>query len=369
MPRKSRSILSFFISITAGAFLLAAVALAQAKSAVLFIGDGMGPEQVKAASILLYGKPGKLAMQSLPFKGTLTNKPADDDVTDSAAAATALATGHKTNNGMISMSPDGTILKTILEAARDAGKATGIVATSTITHATPAGFSSHLKDREGEQEIAVQQVGNRINVILGGGLANFVPKEVKGSYRKDSRDLIAEAEKAGYNVIQKKEDLPAAQGPYLLGLFKMDCLETKDDEPSLADMTAKAIEILSADEDGFLLMVEGSQVDWACHGNNQDYFIRQMQELDAAVKAALDFASKRKDVLIVVTADHETGGLSCRKDRGKKIRLHWEKKTHTATNVPIFAWGAGAENFKGRHDNTDVPKFIASAMGMGNFPE
>lgn len=187
--------------------------------------------------------------------------------------------------------------------------ATGLVATSTITHATPAAFAAHVKERRDEATIASQLLENRVNVLMGGGKRFFLPQSEAGSKRQDERDLIAEAEKVGYSFVQTKEELKASAGDYLLGLFQLGALTTHPPEPSLAEITAKAIELLSRNEKGFFLMAEGSQIDWAGHANDPDETIRQTLLFDEAVKVALDFAVKDKHTLVIATADHETGGM------------------------------------------------------------
>jgi alkaline phosphatase len=490
------------ISLLAGLFLLAGSVLAAATSVILLIGDGMGPNQVKAGSIKWYGADGKSAMQSMPIKGSLVTTNVKGEITDSGAAGTALATGHKTNNGMIAVSPDGKVLKTILEACRDSGKSVGVVATSTITHATPASFSSHVKDRGTEYEIASQMVGNRLNVIFGGGKDFFLvpkgdvyigidvmdandkkilsikdkfdqarytevdrgflapPGAVKASVwlwrggsavdaflddfslvakggkdQDDSGNLLANADfeassttgwniwkdctvavdggskalkvgggggaggdqtvaikaggefefkyrvrvadagegpkrvspwdaagKAGYRRIEKRDELAGVKGKYVLGLFKPSSLEATPDEPTLPEMTGAAIRLLSANPKGFFLMVEGSQIDWA--PNDDPYFFREIKSMDDSVRVALDYAAKAGNVLVVVTADHETGGLQYEGTDAATLKLKWGGGGHTATNTPVFAKGPGSEPFTGDHDNTDIPKLIARALGM-----
>lgn len=347
--------------------LLAGSVWARARSAILLIGDGMGPRQVEAASILLHDKPGKMAMQKLPVKGSLSTKSANSEITDSAAAGTALATGHKTNNGMIAVLPDGRLLKTILEACRDAGKSTGLVATSTITHATPASFAAHVANRGEEAEIAAQMLETKPNIIFGGGLGLFLSRAVKGSARKDERDLLSEAREAGYSIVNDEEEMAAASGEYVLGLFGLSSLERGKVGPELHAMTAKALELLGSSENGFFLMVEGSQIDWGCHGNEQDYFLREIEAFDAAVKTAVEYAKAAGDVLVVVTADHETGGLAFKGKRRSRLSIKWGGGGHTAAEVPLFAFGPESGPFAGAHDNTEVPKLIAQAIGLGDF--
>jgi alkaline phosphatase len=342
---------------------------ATVRNLVFMIGDGMGMCQVDAPRIKAHGAGGRLSMELMPITGLVKTYSANRLVTDSAAAGTALATGFKTDNGMISMNPEGKPLRTILEAAQGKGMSTGLVVTSSITDATPAVFGAHQKSRRQETEIASQLLQHRIDVLLGGGKGFFVPQSVSGSKRKDERNLITEAESAGYTFVESKEALESAEENHLLGLFELEALTTNPPEPSLAEMTKKAIGLLSRNKQGFFLMVEGSQIDWACHQNNTDYEIEQTLLFDEAVQVALDFAARDKQTLVIVTADHETGGMGIPGGSldGKVLDVKWIAKEHTAVQVPVYAFGPSAVNFTGVHDNTDLPKIIARLLRINEF--
>jgi alkaline phosphatase len=337
------------------------------KNVILLIGDGMGLAQVTLARLSL-GEA--LMMDSMPSGGLAKTHSANSTITDSAAAGTALATGYKTNNGMISVLPDGKQVQTILEAASELGKATGLVTTVTITHATPAVFGSHVNSRGDEADIAPQYLDRKINVLLGGGRQFFIPQSAKESKRKDDRDLIAEAKSAGYEFVDAREAMLSAKGSKLLGLFQMSAMTTEAPEPTLAEMADKAISVLSPDKDGFFVMIEGGQIDWRCHANDVAGTIKQTLDFDAAVGKALDFARKRNDTLVIVTADHETGGLTIvSPDKGEdaKFKAKFSTGGHSACNVPILAFGPGASQFGGVMDNTDIPKRIARLWGVKGF--
>ncbi len=343
------------------------------RNVILMIGDGMGLAQVAMARLSLdSGKA--LKMDSMRAGGMAKTQSANALVTDSAAAGTALATGFKTNNGMISMLPDGTRVETILEAAQKLGKAAGLVTTTTITHATPATFGSHVSSRGSEADIAPQYIESKIDVLMGGGKEFFIPKSVTGSRRADDKDLLSDARKLGYQVLESREQLAESTSTKLLGLFQMDALTTNPPEPTLAQMTTKAIDTLSKDPQGFFLMVEGGQIDWQCHANNARGAIKQTLDFDAAVGEALKFDSTRKDTLVIVTADHETGGLTIlgapTGDTGAFAPscAKWSTMGHSACNVPILADGPGAEQFSGILDNTDIPKRIGQLWNMKAFP-
>lgn len=339
--------------------LLATSVYGAPKNIIFFIGDGMGVAHVSGARIVSAGPGGRLNMDSVPVSGFATTYSANAIVTDSAAAGTALASGVKTNNGMIGVTPDGKRVVSILEAARDAKKSTGLATTTTVSHATPASFASHIDSRGAEDGIACQMIENRVDVLLGGGRQFFYAKNQPGSKRLDDRDVVAEAKAAGYSVAMTTEELKTATGQKILGLFANAYLTTKEPEPSLSALTEKAIEALSKDQDGFFLMVEGGQIDSFAHSNDFDNIVRQVLEFDRAVAVGLEFARKHGDTLVVVTADHETGGLTLRMDADGKLLPDWSSTGHTGVVVPIYAYGPGSERFAGLIDNTDIPKRMA----------
>jgi alkaline phosphatase len=340
------------------------------KNIIFCIGDGMGLGQVCLARMKGAGVDGKLNMERLPVVGLVRTHSFNKLVTDSAAAGTAMATGFKTNNRMVAMNPEGKKYLTILEAAKNKGMATGLVVTSAISHATPACFGAHVKSRKNKAKIAEGLLENKINVMFGGGRRHFLPKSDPNSKREDERDLISEAKKAGYSYIKSAEELKSACGPFLLGLFQVKGLTTRAPEPSLAELTEKAIEILSKERKGFFLMVEGSQIDWACHDNDAGDAVRQTLLFDEAVKLAIDFALKDKRTIVVVAADHETGGMIVKGGdlQCKKLDVNWSTKGHSGLPVPVYAFGPGAEIFGGVYDNTEVPKKFAELLKIKSFP-
>jgi alkaline phosphatase len=348
----------------------------EVRNVIFCIGDGMGLGQVALARLRALGPAGKLHMERLPVSSVIRTHSSNRLVTDSAASGTAMSSGIKTKNGMIGLAPDGSPYRTILEAAKARGMATGLVATSAITHATPASFASHVKSRKMEADVAEQLLANRVNVLLGGGRRFFLPKSDPNSGRKDERDLLAEARDAGYVYAETASQLRSVTAPYLLGLFQYKGLTTIPPEPMLALMTRKAIECLrnakgmsSGSNKGFFLMVEGSQIDWACHSNDAESCVRQTLLFDEAVKAAIDFALADGHTLVLVTADHETGGLTLFDGDTKEARVKWSSKSHTGTPVPLFALGPNAERFAGVYDNTEIPKRLAPLLGIRPWPQ
>jgi alkaline phosphatase len=343
----------------------APTAKGQPKRIIFLIGDGMGFAQVQLPRGRAIGSSGRLYMEYLPVTGIMRTHAANNPVTDSAAAGTALACGIKTNNGRIGMTADKTPQSSILELLGLKGWRTGLVATSSVTHATPAAYSAHVENRGMEPEIAAQQLAGPVDVMFGGGREFFAGGG--GSKRKDGRDLIAEGTQMGIQFIYSREQLSSlVPGQRVIGLFAGGAMTTFAPEPTLDEMTAKAIELLSAKskdwfapEPRFFLMVEGSQIDWACHANDADNTIRQTLLFDLAVKEAVEFAAKDRHTLVIVTADHETGGLTL---PGKKPE--WSTGGHSAADVPIFAYGPGAERFSGTLDNTELFGILAELTGV-----
>ncbi len=357
---------------------LSAQAAPRPRNVILLIGDGMGLAHVSLARLSSGDPATVLQMDSMRYAAFVKTQSADPEkgrgiITDSAASATALATGYKTKNGMLGVLPDGKPVRSILEAAQGIGKSVGLVTTVTITHATPAGFGAHEAARGDEDAIAPQYLAKRIDVLLGGGEQFFLPKSAKDSKRKDERDLLAEARKAGYTVARTADELAKANGKRLLGLFELGYLTTNPPEPSLADMASKAIEMLARNQRGFFVMIEGGQIDSGGHANNEAVVLKQTLDFDEAVGVALKFARERGDTLVLVTADHETGGLSLVSPPStSKAEFHsaWGTKGHSAIAVPLLADGPGAERFSGVYDNTDIPKRIADLwrVKLGELP-
>ena len=288
----------------------------EAPNVIFMIPDGFGPASITMARDYLRWRDGtaELPYDSLHV-GSSRTYASDSRITDSAAGGTALATGHKTYNGAISVDTSKRAVATLLEGAERNGMATGLVATSRLTHATPAVFSAHVPDRGQENRIARQQLNQDIEVMLGGGLRHFLPQSAEGSAREDSRNLLETAQDRGYQVVQTDDELAQAGDGRLLGLFsdshmayEIDRAETQ--QPSLATMTGAAIDRLSNNENGYFLMVEGSRIDHAGHGNDAAAHLHDILAFNKAVSTALDAARADENTLVVVVSDHETGGLT-----------------------------------------------------------
>ena len=291
----------------------------QAKNVIILIGDGMGPSQFAAAWYFSNRVLNKdLHMSALMKKGRtayLMNDTADAMVTESAAAAGQIATGERMTAGAISMAVDGiTPVKTIMEMAKAKKMATGLVTTSGITDATPAAFAAHLAKRSDEASAAEQELSLGVDVLMGGRKQFFLP-ESAGGKRKDNRNLLEEARVAGYAVVETSGEMAAAPAGKLLGLFNMGNMSYEIDrattaEPSLAEMTGKALQTLSGNRNGFFVMIEGGRIDHAAHLNDAPSTIRDTLAFDDAVGVAMAFVKKNPATLLIVTADHETGGMA-----------------------------------------------------------
>jgi alkaline phosphatase len=291
----------------------------KAKNVILLIGDGMGPSHFGAAWLYSNRVLGKnLKMVEVMNAGRtayLVNDAADAMVTESAAAAGQIATGRRMATGTVSMAADGkTPVQTIMENVKSKGLATGLVTTSGITDATPAAFAAHVRHRSDELSVAEQELRMGVDVLMGGRKQFFLP-EVSAGKRKDGRNLLDEAEAAGYAVVGDAEELKAATGAKILGLFNMGNMAYEIDrasttEPSLADMTAKTLSTLSRNPKGFFAMIEGGRIDHAAHRNDAAGTIRDMLAFDEATGVAVDFARKNPNTLVIVTADHETAGMA-----------------------------------------------------------
>lgn len=326
------------------------------KNIVLMIGDGMGMAQLTAGGVV----KGALNIERLPVGGAVKTHSLNSFVTDSAAAATALATGRKTNNGMLSMDPDGKPIKTLFEYAAEKGMRRGVAVTCSVTHATPAAFSAHVKSRNMNDPIAEQTAAAKLEVLFGGGLAYFMPKSMEGSKRTDEKNLIDVLAGLGELVIKEQHFPGLADDKPASALIALQHPAPSGERSlSLGAMAAKALSVLSSGKNGFVLVVEGSQIDWAAHKNDEAGVIRETIEFDDAVGAVMDFAEKDKQTLVIVTADHETGGMALLDGSvvEKEVKtVKFASRDHSAAMVPLFAYGPGSAVFGGLKDNTFIGK-------------
>ncbi|MEZ4952361.1 MAG: alkaline phosphatase [Saprospiraceae bacterium] len=331
------------------------------KNIILMIGDGMGLTQITAG---MYVNGNKLNLEAFKCIGLHKSYSSDDLITDSAAGATALASGIKTYNGAVGVDINGKPVKTIMEEAEERGLSTGLVVTSSIVHATPACFYAHQKLRSYKEQIAADLLKLDVDFFVGGGKKYFDRRD------GDELDLVKELESKDYYITDffQKDFADVTINPKKkFGYF------TADDEPIpfmqgrdyLVQASKAATTFLSKHGDqGFFLMIEGSQIDWGGHANNSDYIISEMIEFDKAIGKVLEFALKDGETLVIVTADHETGGYAI--NPGSKmdsIVPAFTTDKHTAALIPVFAYGPGAELFRGIYENTAIYHKMKKALG------
>jgi alkaline phosphatase len=289
------------------------------------------------------------SVEKFPYSGFSKTFSADNYITDSAAGGTAIACGVKTNNGMIGVKPDGTAVSSIIEIAHRNGLATGVISTSAITHATPASFVAHNPGRDNYEEIAKDFLNETVDVFIGGGEDHF-------RTRADGLDLAAQLTEKGYDVVYNIEDLKKTQSLKIAGLLaKVHMPKATDGRAGmLEEMTRKAIRTLNRNKKGFVLLVEGSMIDWGAHENNSDYVISEVIDFDKAVEVGRAFAETDGKTLVIVTADHETGGMTliAGSITENKVSANFSVADHTSVMVPVFSYGPGAEKFTGIIDNT-----------------
>ena len=322
------------------------------KSIIFIIADGTGIGQYT----LSYYANGPFAPARFEHVGLVSTHPNDGQcssscrrVTDSAASGTALSAGLKTYNGAIGVDRDTIAVKTMLEFAEESGMATGLVATSTITHATPASFAAHVDYRKKESEIAIQYAQQEIDVILGGGR----------KYWPDS--LIAEYEKRGAQFINNI-DSNLDENKRILGLFSENAMPTvyEGRSPTTTEMAKLAISRLEKNQEGFFVMIEESQVDWGGHSNSAEYIQGEMASLNDLVNYCLDYQETHPDVLVVLTADHECGGVAVHDGQDSNLDIRFTSDYHSANFVPIWSTGPGSEVFDAFMDNTEIGKQLIS---------
>jgi alkaline phosphatase len=335
------------------------------KNLILLIGDGMGVAHLSALRL----QRGSTQFDRFRVAGFSATSSANRLTTESAAAATALATGYRTNNGYLAVAPDGRPLRTILEHADSIGMATGLIATSSITHATPAAFYAHIARRDEPERIAEQAAGSSVALLIGGG-RDFFLTEGAGGRRSDGRDLVQEMQARGFTYATEP-GRSADTARRLLWLLARDGVDPAGKRPyGLADLTRAGLKVLSRGTDGFFLMIEGSQIDWAGHDKDFPQLLREMEDFDAAVGAALDYSEKNPGTLVVVLADHETGGLTLAGKQADASDLtgNWSLGDHTPVLVPVFAAGPGAAAFGGIHENLEIGRLLFRALDATAFP-
>lgn len=363
------------------------------KNVIYLIADGMG---FGAVSALLLTEETQTGFEMDPVIGLSETCSANNYVTDSPAGGTALATGTRTCNGFVGVDPDSVQLESILKKAQKMGKKTGIVVNTTLTEATPASFYAGVTSRRDSHKIAEQFTQSGVDIAIGAGLTAFIR-------RPDSIDLTAVLIDKGYDVYLDWKQVITSQSEKFVGILQMGdvhrrnqkssvtagaadgaevCLAaklaatttnedtTRFSEPNeyLQKACTKAIQQLSKNApNGFFLMVESAIIDGYGHNNDSEGMLQEMQEFNQTLKSLVTYVNEHPNTLLVVTADHETGGAgvtykSYPINQPEGLRLNFSTKGHTGTVVPIFAYGAGAERFAGIYQNKDIPVIIEELM-------
>ena len=325
------------------------------KNVILLIGDGMGLSQMSSAYYYQDKTPN---FSRFPFVGLSRTSASSHKITDSAAGATALSSGKKTYNGAIGVGPDTNAVKTIIEYYHEKGNSTALIATSSITHATPASFYAHVDSRNKAHEIATYMAPSGTDFFAGGGRQFFGGEEIVKALTEE-----------GYLIDTSKlvpaSDLdPGRKYGFLLASDGMPRM-TEGRGPFLKNASELALDYLQKKEKPFFMMIEGSQIDWGGHANEADYVVTEVLDFDEVIGAVLDFAEKDGHTLVIVTADHETGGFTLSSElknvpfKGKQndynsIAPSFSTGGHSAAMVPVLAYGPGAENFAGIYQNTEI---------------
>ncbi len=329
------------------------------RKVVFIIGDGMGLAQISTA---IYSSRQRNEFERFKHVGFHKAYSSNDLITDSAAGATAFSIGMKTSNEYLGIDSLGIPHKTILEEAAEKGYGTGIVVTSTIVHATPAAFLAHNKNRNAYEEIALDIIDSGCDILIGGGEKFFNRRE------SDTIDLIRQFENKNYLV---SNYFRRDYSEIIIPSGKKFLYFTADGDPQTVAMGRTYLPKASIDALNFLaqkntngfLMIEGSQIDWAGHDNDTKYLLEEMEDFNRMLGKVLDWAENDGNTLVVVTADHETGGLTIMPgSEWGHIKTNYSTKSHTGVLIPVFAFGPGAENFGGIYENTELYKLLKKAL-------
>tara|TARA_B100000579_G_scaffold416284_1_gene411684 strand:+ start:4390 stop:5445 length:1056 start_codon:yes stop_codon:yes gene_type:complete len=323
---------------------------------ILLIGDGMGLSQISAG---MYANNNETVLEDFPVIGLSKTHAVKNLVTDSAASGTAMACGEKTYNGVLGINSKNEKLESVLEICEENGYNTALIVNSSIVHATPASFYANVSSRKLYEEIAIQLSESDVDYFIGGGKKYF-------NQREDGRNLIEEMNSIdvvkNFNKFQKSD---AGK----IGFFTYDEEPPSINdgrEPLLGEYLSATLDKLGNREEPFFLMVEGSQIDWGGHANDIDYITSEFIEFDNAIDVALNFAKNNSNTLVIVTADHETGGLAIKmgKSQDFEIVAGFNTLGHSATMVPVFSYGRFSELFAGIYENTQIFHKMIEAIGV-----
>ncbi|MDL2224550.1 alkaline phosphatase [Bacteroidales bacterium OttesenSCG-928-M06] len=327
------------------------------KNVILLIGDGMGVAQIYAG---MTANNNKLNLERSQYIGFSKTYSANDYVTDSAAGGTAIACGEKTNNGVIGLDVNGKPIQSLLKIAADNNLSTGIVVSCELTHATPASFIAHQPSRNLYKEIAADYMNVPFTVAIGGGRTHF-------EERDDKRNLTEELKEKGYQVAYTLDEIKNIKFGKMIGLMADGHPEAYPARGELlTEGVTSALDILSQNDKGFFLMVEGSMIDWGGHSNDTEMIINEMKDFDRAIKIAFDFADNNPGTLVVITADHETGGMALLGGDFSEniVKAKYTTGGHSGVMVPVFSYGVGAQIFSGIYENTDILGKILNLYGF-----
>ena len=326
----------------------------KAKNIILAVGDGTGLNQVMLSRLAIGGMDHKLSIDQLPYHGISLTHSYNNIYTDSAAAATTWATGQKTKNRYLSIDVNKEKLQTITEMLSKKSYISGLVATSSITHATPAAFYAHIDSRYKYSEIAEQLINSPINIAMGGGLEFFDVEKIG-----DSHHVLTNKKSFNLDLNDSKK---------VIGLFDNDGIYRDPEKPTQREMTDFTLKYLNKNQcNGFFLMTEGSQIDWAAHDNNANEMITEFRDFDLTIKDLINFVTQNKETLLIITADHETGGLQILKQDDDSVIVQWGTGSHTSTPVGVYTYGPAAELFNGIMDNTDIHQKMLEAIDYKNL--
>jgi len=318
------------------------------KNIILIIGDGMGVPQITAG---MYKLKNQTALENFPIIGLSKTHSSNALVTDSAAAGTAIACGEKTANGTVGISMRNQKLTSILELSKQKGYKTGIIATSTIVHATPAAFYANVLSRNQYEDIALQLSDSDVDYFIGGGRKFFLNRKDKRNLLKEmtSYDIVNSIKKFDESKSDKIAYLTSSEDPYPIRNGRI---------PNLSDAVEKMLPKLSNNDNPYFLLIEASQIDWGGHKNDIDYVLTEFIDMDKAINKVIEFTKNDKNTIVIVTGDHETGGLAITSGRIRNFQIKTEFSTigHSAVMIPVFAKGAHSEIFSGIYDNTEIFK-------------
>ena len=330
----------------------------KAMNVIYMIGDGMSLPQV-FGSMIATGQD--LVFSQFPYIGIVDTRSASNVITDSSASGTALACGKKTKNGMVGMDIDSVAMESILDVMAQQGKSTGFVVTCGVTHATPAVFYANEAKRSNYEAIALQMAeSENLNVAIGGGMKHF-------TQRKDSLNLVDRmVNELGWKVYDTLADIDTTCQKYAVLAAEDHMFMVSERGDFLARGVETALATLNDNANGFFLMVEGSQIDFAAHANDSSFLVDEVMDFNNAIQVALDYAKTHENTLLVVTADHETGGLTLIDPKGHYAdpAFRFSTYSHTCLPVMVYAYGTGAEQFTGWMQNSDLKAKIMKACGI-----